>query len=330
MDFFILFQLRVPKQPSLRLVRRSSATRFVSPLDVQYPSLDHSPDSLPPRPGQFVDLGRLGYQPHVNRDGWNSGHRSVPEARRNRGCLHFASRQLRYAIARGGSEFPRLRLIGLVFKRRDGYICSDSASGKHYNRKPCLARRAGIGNDLGIHDLSGNHLQLMGTLNLSSGQASASQGGINSKIRIKNLPAFLLGMAGGVTGLYLGIKYSGVHQYPSHLYIGITLLLLGTLQVSALFLRLAKDHRYRHVWNWFHHLTGYAVLLLSVANIWIGFFILKLACKIMAYRVWCCPWGTDTINNRIKVWKKLKRDRNTSRGNHANKARVQSARPPSI
>lgn len=107
-NFFILFQLRVPKQPSLRLVRRSSATRFVSPLDVQYPSLDHSPDSLPPRLGQFVDLGRLGYQPHVNRDGWNSGHRSVPKARPNRGCLHVASRQLRYAIARGGSEFPRL------------------------------------------------------------------------------------------------------------------------------------------------------------------------------------------------------------------------------
>ncbi|KAF7149767.1 hypothetical protein RHSIM_Rhsim02G0096200 [Rhododendron simsii] len=41
---------------------------------MQYANLDRSPDSLPPRPGQFVDLGRLGYQPQVNRDGWNSGH----------------------------------------------------------------------------------------------------------------------------------------------------------------------------------------------------------------------------------------------------------------
>lgn len=48
---------------------------------------------------------------------------------------------------------------------------------------------------------------------------------------VLQLPGFLLGMAGGATGLYLGIKYSGVHQYPSHLYIGITLLFLGTLQV---------------------------------------------------------------------------------------------------
>ncbi|KAI8567261.1 hypothetical protein RHMOL_Rhmol02G0107300 [Rhododendron molle] len=137
-------------------------------------------------------------------------------------------------------------------------------------------------------------------------------------------------LAGGVTGLYLGIKYSGVHQYPSHLYIGITLLFLGTLQASAIFLRLAKDHRYRHVWNWFHHLTGYAVLLLSVANIWIGFFILKPA------KSWLIVYGVvlgELILSTIvlEVWKKLKRDRNTSGGNHyANKPRVQSARPPLI
>lgn len=33
------------------------------------------------------------------------------------------------------------------------------------------------GNSLGMHDLSGSHLQSMGTLNLTSGQALASHGG---------------------------------------------------------------------------------------------------------------------------------------------------------
>ena len=40
------------------------------------------------------------------------------------------------------------------------------------------------GNNLGMHDLSGSHLQSMGTLNLTSGQALASHGG-DSKTLLK-------------------------------------------------------------------------------------------------------------------------------------------------
>ncbi|KAI8567215.1 hypothetical protein RHMOL_Rhmol02G0103500 [Rhododendron molle] len=40
------------------------------------------------------------------------------------------------------------------------------------------------------------------------------------------LPGYLLGMAGGATGLYLGIKSVGVH-HPCHMGIGITLSCLG-------------------------------------------------------------------------------------------------------
>lgn len=172
------------------------------------------------------------------------------------------------------------------------------------------------GSTLGMHQVYGNHLQSMGTLNLSSGQASESPSG-SSKNQLKithgvlntvswgimmplgfmaarylkavgpkadplwfyvhitlQLPGYLLGMTGGATGLYLGIKSAGVH-HPCHMGIGITLFCLGLLQISALFLRPAKDHKYRYVWNWFHHLTGYTVLLLSFANIWVGFYILK-------------------------------------------------------
>ncbi|KAF7151333.1 hypothetical protein RHSIM_Rhsim02G0093200 [Rhododendron simsii] len=90
------------------------------------------------------------------------------------------------------------------------------------------------------------------------------------------LSGYLLGMAGGATRLYLGIKSIGVH-HPCHMGIGITLFCLGLLQISALFLRPVKDHKYRYLWNWFHHLTGYTVLLLSFANLWVGFYILKPA-----------------------------------------------------
>ncbi|PSS35085.1 Cytochrome b561 and DOMON domain-containing protein [Actinidia chinensis var. chinensis] len=84
------------------------------------------------------------------------------------------------------------------------------------------------GKSLGMHDLSGSHLQSMGTLNLTSGQASASHGGdSNTVLKI----------------------------------------------VSALIFRPAEDHKYRYIWNRFHHGARYTVLLLGFANIWIGFSI---------------------------------------------------------
>ncbi|KAF7151705.1 hypothetical protein RHSIM_Rhsim02G0091700 [Rhododendron simsii] len=142
------------------------------------------------------------------------------------------------------------------------------------------------GSTLGMHQVSRNHLQSMGTLNLSSGQASASHTRYLKAVGPKadplwfyiyitlQLPGYLLGMAGGATGLYLGVKFTGVH-HPCHVGIGITLFCLGLLQISALFLWPAKDNKYINLWNLFHHLTGYTILLLSFANIWVGFYILK-------------------------------------------------------
>ncbi|KAF7150681.1 hypothetical protein RHSIM_Rhsim02G0092200 [Rhododendron simsii] len=89
--------------------------------------------------------------------------------------------------------------------------------------------------------------------------------------------------------------------------IGITLLCLGLLQISALFLRPAKDHKYRNLWNLFHHLTGYTVLLLGFANIWIGFYILKpTKAWIIVYGVISGTMIVSTIV--LEVWKKLTRD----------------------
>uniref|UniRef100_A0A1D1ZIL4 Cytochrome b561 and DOMON domain-containing protein n=1 Tax=Anthurium amnicola TaxID=1678845 RepID=A0A1D1ZIL4_9ARAE len=90
--------------------------------------------------------------------------------------------------------------------------------------------------------------------------------------------AYIVGVAGWGTGLKLGSESSGV-KYNTHRNIGITLFALATLQVFALLLRPNKDHKYRIFWNVYHHSVGYAVISLSVANIYKGFDILDPAKK---------------------------------------------------
>lgn len=46
------------------------------------------------------------------------------------------------------------------------------------------------------------------------------------------------------------------------------------LQAFALFLRPKKDHKYRIYWNVYHHLVGYAVIVLSIINVFKGLDIL--------------------------------------------------------
>ncbi|KAG9443618.1 hypothetical protein H6P81_014958 [Aristolochia fimbriata] len=85
--------------------------------------------------------------------------------------------------------------------------------------------------------------------------------------------AYAVGVAGWGTGLKLGSDSAGVTQ-TTHRNIGITLFVLGTLQVFALLLRPKKDHKYRFYWNVYHHSVGYAVIVLSVINVFKGLDIL--------------------------------------------------------
>ncbi|KAL7243017.1 hypothetical protein ACSBR1_015429 [Camellia fascicularis] len=45
--------------------------------------------------------------------------------------------------------------------------------------------------------------------------------------------------------------------------------------VFALFLRPKKEHKYRSYWNIYHHLIGYAIIILGIMNIFRGFNILN-------------------------------------------------------
>ncbi|KAK7382393.1 hypothetical protein VNO80_01244 [Phaseolus coccineus] len=86
--------------------------------------------------------------------------------------------------------------------------------------------------------------------------------------------AFLIGIVGFGTGLYIG-NHSGVHHAP-HRCVGITLMCLAFTQVLvAVCLRPKKDHKYRIFWNIFHYIVGYATIALAIWNVLKGFDILN-------------------------------------------------------
>ncbi|KAL2245879.1 cytochrome b561 and DOMON domain-containing protein At5g47530-like [Sesamum indicum] len=81
--------------------------------------------------------------------------------------------------------------------------------------------------------------------------------------------AYIMGVVGWGLGLKLGHDSPGV-QGTAHRNIGITLFILATIQVFALFLRPKPDHKYRSYWNMYHHSIGYTVIVLSIVNIFEG------------------------------------------------------------
>ncbi|CDP18260.1 unnamed protein product [Coffea canephora] len=85
--------------------------------------------------------------------------------------------------------------------------------------------------------------------------------------------AYIVGVSGLGTGLKLGHD-SGLSQ-DTHKAIGIAMVCLATVQVFALLLRPKPDHKYRFYWNIYHYAVGYAVIILSIVNIFKGFDILN-------------------------------------------------------
>ncbi|KAE8695320.1 Cytochrome b561 and DOMON domain-containing protein [Hibiscus syriacus] len=65
--------------------------------------------------------------------------------------------------------------------------------------------------------------------------------------------AFLLGISGIIAGFVLEDRL-GV-DVDTHKALGITILVLGCLQVMAVFARPGKESKVRKYWNWYHH-TG--------------------------------------------------------------------------
>ncbi|XP_057753085.1 cytochrome b561 and DOMON domain-containing protein At5g47530-like [Arachis stenosperma] len=94
--------------------------------------------------------------------------------------------------------------------------------------------------------------------------------------------AYIVGVAGLGTGLKLGDDYP-VDGTDDHKALGIIMVALGTLQVFALFLRPNPNHKYRFYWNVYHHIVGYATIIISITNIFKGFDVLE---KFGDYNSW--------------------------------------------
>ncbi|PHT64633.1 Cytochrome and DOMON domain-containing protein [Capsicum annuum] len=91
---------------------------------------------------------------------------------------------------------------------------------------------------------------------------------------IWQITAYVIGVAGWVTGLQLGSESRGI-QFTAHRTIGIVLFSLATLQASAMLLRPKRDHKHRIYWNIYHRSVGYSIVVLGIINIFKGLNILK-------------------------------------------------------
>ncbi|MQM14285.1 hypothetical protein Taro_047215 [Colocasia esculenta] len=80
--------------------------------------------------------------------------------------------------------------------------------------------------------------------------------------------AFGLGIAGVVTGFLLENDVS--KNVSAHKGLGIGILALAALQVTALLLRPKKESKHRKYWNWYHHNAGRLALAGAITNIFYG------------------------------------------------------------
>lgn len=130
--------------------------------------------------------------------------------------------------------------------------------------------------------------------------------------------AYIVGVAGWATGLKLGSESVGI-RYNTHRNIGITLFALATLQVFALLLRPKPDNKYRFYWNIYHQSIGYAVIILSIINVYEGLDILDPEKKWKnAYTGILIALGVMTVFWEALTWfivlKRKKEDKRTHAG----------------
>ncbi|XP_074581716.1 cytochrome b561 and DOMON domain-containing protein At5g47530-like [Curcuma longa] len=128
--------------------------------------------------------------------------------------------------------------------------------------------------------------------------------------------AYVVGLAGWILGLKLGSESKGI-TYHKHRDIGIALFCLATVQVFALFLRPDKDHKYRWYWNLYHYAVGYAVIILSIVNIFEGFDILDPAKKWKdAYIAVIATLGGVALVLEAVTWAMVTRRRSSEKPHH--------------
>ncbi|KAD4584300.1 hypothetical protein E3N88_21901 [Mikania micrantha] len=84
---------------------------------------------------------------------------------------------------------------------------------------------------------------------------------------------FILGLAGVIAGLVLNDRLDA--NVGKHKGLGITILVLGFLQITAFLARPSVDAKMRKYWNWYHHNAGRLMILFAIANIFYGIHLAK-------------------------------------------------------
>uniref|UniRef100_F6I1X2 Cytochrome b561 and DOMON domain-containing protein n=1 Tax=Vitis vinifera TaxID=29760 RepID=F6I1X2_VITVI len=79
---------------------------------------------------------------------------------------------------------------------------------------------------------------------------------------------FILGSVGVVCGLVLNDRINA--NVAKHKALGIVILVLGCLQVTAFLARPDKVSKVRKYWNWYHHGVGKVLIALAVVNVFYG------------------------------------------------------------
>ncbi|KAG2258497.1 hypothetical protein Bca52824_077791 [Brassica carinata] len=161
------------------------------------------------------------------------------------------------------------------------------------------------GDRLGMHAMSGDHLKSMSTLDLLSGQVTASKSVNGNILLVKRIHGLVNTVSWGIL-MPIGVmaaRYMKTYETldPTWFYVHV----VWFLQILALKARPGKDHKYRTYWNWYHHTVGYVVVVLSVYNIYKGFVILQPGSgwKI-AYTAIICAIGAFAIVMEILQFKK--------------------------
>ncbi|KAK9056806.1 hypothetical protein SSX86_024169 [Deinandra increscens subsp. villosa] len=129
--------------------------------------------------------------------------------------------------------------------------------------------------------------------------------------------AYIVGVAGWVTGLKLGSDSAGV-RYDTHRNIGITLFAIATLQVFALLLRPKPDNKYRFYWNIYHHSLGYSIIIMSIINVYEGLDILDPEKKWKnAYTGILISLGVITVISEAFTWYVVLKRKQENKRTHA-------------
>ncbi|CAN1858156.1 Cytochrome b561 and DOMON domain-containing protein At3g07570 [Linum perenne] len=81
---------------------------------------------------------------------------------------------------------------------------------------------------------------------------------------------FVLGVIGVIAGLVLEGNLGANINVSTHKVIGISILILGCLQVMAVLIRPEKSSKYRRGWKFYHLMVGRIVIAIAIGNVFYG------------------------------------------------------------